>query len=277
MGANEITSGIGLRHVRVGLRDTDGTLAVPAGTAAGTAYRGLRAEGANALTITVPDSVRVPVTGDDRVYHTWNLPPTENSAGELRTSKNNIPLAVLIAGTKQWGSPNRRKMAFGSDKQGDEPTLVIWGCRQVIEADESLAAFGQKRWETYYILNAIGHLRPSTFEYQRVQEDIFSIIANDATVTEMGTALTEAVNGCTKAEFLKIVTDKKFMLDAFVGDAAQVTFTLSETPYESGVFNVTLDGVVQSETTHWTRVAGVITMLVAPGADAKLIVEYEYE
>lgn len=277
MGANEITSGIGLRHVRIAERDTDGTIKVPAATVIGTAYPGLRAEGATAFTITVPDSVRVPVTGDDRVYYTWLLPPTENSAGELRVSKNNIPLIALVTGTNMWGSPNRRKIAFGTDKQGMEPSLCIWGCRQVIEADETRADFGQKRWETYYILNGIATVRPSTMEYQSVQEDTYSIVANDATVSELGAAFTSVLHGFTQAEFLKIVTDKQFMLDAFLGDAAQVTFTLSQTPYETGIFNITVDGVVQHQTTNWTRVTTVVTMLVAPADGAKLLVEYEYE
>jgi len=259
------------------LRDTDGVLAVPSGTAIGTAYSGRRAEGANALTIAVPDPVKVPVTGDDRVYYTWVLPPTENSAGELRVSVNDTQMIALVSGTKQFGSTPRRKVGFGTNNQGDEPELCIWGCRQVIEADESEATYGTKKWETYYILNGIAFIKPSSMEYQQVQNDVYAIQANDATVSEMGTAFTDVLNGFTKAEFLKIVTTKKYMLDAFEGDAAQVTFTLSQTPYESGIFNITLDGVVQSETTHWTRVTNVVTMLIAPGLAAKLIVEYEYE
>lgn len=277
MGANEITSGIGLRMVRVALRDTDGTIKVPAGTAVGTAYNGLQVGGARALTITVPDAVRVPVTGDDRVYYQWQLPPTENATGELRVSKIAHPIIALVTGTKQWGSPNRRKIGWGTDKQGEEPEIVLWGCRQVIEADESLAAFGQKRWETCYVLNALAHPRPSTMEYQTVSEMIFSVVANDATVNELGTAFSIAINGFTKAELLGIVTDKKYMLDAFLGDNSQVTFTLSQTPYETGIFNVTKDGVVQHYTTHWTRSGAVITMVSAPALNAKLLVEYEYE
>ena len=277
MGANEITSGIGLRHVRVAERDTDGTMKVASGTAIGTAYAGLRIGGSRAFTITVPDAVRVPVAGDDRIYHTWQLPPTENSAGELRVSKFASPVVALVTGTKHLGSPNRRKNHWGSDKQGEEPNIVIWGSQQVVEADKALAAFGQKRWLTYFILNGIAHPRPHTMEYQTVTEMIYSVVANDATVTELGEAFTETTHGCTSAEFISIVTNEKYMFDAFLGDAAQLTFTLSQTPYESGVFNVTLDGVVQTLTTNYTRVTNVITMLVAPGADAKLLVEYEYE
>ena len=277
MSVNERTSGIGLRHVRVGLRDTDGVLAVPSGTAIGTAYSGRRAEGANALTIAVPDPVKVPVTGDDRVYYTWVLPPTENSAGELRVSVNDTQMIALVSGTLQFGSTPRRKVGFGTNNQGDEPELCIWGCRQVIEADEDEATYGTKKWETYYILNGIAFIKPSSMEYQQVQNDVYAIQANDATVSEMGTAFTEVLNGFTKAEFLKIVTTKKYMLDAFLGDAAEVAFVLSQTPYEAGIFNITLEGAVQTETTHWTRVTDTVTMVAAPGSGEKLIVEYEYE
>jgi len=259
------------------LRDTDGTLAVPAGTAIGTAYSGRRAEGANALTIAVPDPVRVPVTGDDRVYYTWVLPPTENSAGELRVSINDTQMIALVSGTNQFGSNPRRKVGFGTNNQGDEPELCIWGCRQVIEADEAEATYGTKKWETYYILNGIAFIKPSSMEYQQVQNDVYAIQANDAVVSEMGTAFTDVLNGFTKAEFLKIVTTKKYMLDAFLGDAAETAFVLSQTPYETGVFNITLDGVVQNETTNWTRVTSTVTMVAPPGASTKLIVEYEYE
>lgn len=277
MGVNERTSGIGLRHVRIGLRDTDGTLAVPAGTAIGTAYNGRRAQSAVALTLAVPDPVKVPVPGDDRVWHTHVLPPTENSAGELRVTVNDTQLIALVTGTKQTGSTPKRVVGFGTDKQGDEPELVIWGCREVVEADEAEATYGTSKWETYYILNAIAFPKPSSFEYQSIQNDIYSITANDATVNRLGTAFTVAIEGYTKAEFQKIVTTEKYMLDAFLGDNAEVAFTLSQTPYESGVFNITLEGVVQTETTHWTRVTNTVTMVVAPGTDEKLIVEYEYE
>jgi len=273
MALNESTSGIGLRHVRIALRDDDGTILVPAGTSAEDAYAGLRAEGANALTVALADAVKQPVTGDDRVYYTWILPPTETPSGELRVSKASGPLIALVTGTKQWGTLNRKKMGFGTDKQGEEPNLIIWGCRQVIEADETLAAFGQKRWETYVFLNALAQFKPSAMEYQTVSENTYTIVANDSTVDELGRAFTSVLNGFTKSAFVRVVTDGKFMLDAFVGDAAEDAFVLSKVPNETGVFELTVDGVLNYA---WTRVGSIITFSAPPAALAKIVVEYEY-
>jgi len=274
MAENESISGIGLRHVRVALRDDDGMILIPAGTAIGTAYNGLRVEGANALSVTLSDVVRQPVTGDDRVYYTWILPPTETASGELRVSKGAGPVIALVTGTLQWGSVNRRKIGFGTNKQGEEPNLILWGCRQVIEADESLASFGNKKWETYVFLNALAAVRPSTMEYQTVSEYVYSLVANESTVDELGRAFTVLLNGFTKAQFVRVVTDEKFMLDAFVGNNSETAFVLSQTPYESGVFELTLDGIL----THaYTRVGATITMNAPPGTGVKLMVCYEYE
>jgi len=276
MSENEITSGIGLRHVRVALRDDDGAIEVPSDTAVGEAYAGLQVSGARALTIAVPDPNRVEVVGDDRIYYTWQLPPTSNPTGELRVTKVNHPVIAMLTGTKQWGSPNRRKIGWATDQQGLEPSIILWGSRQVIEADEVLSAFGQKRWETYIFLNAVATPRPPTIEYQAVGEMTYSIVANDSTVDELGVSFTDETNGFTKAAFVRVVTDGRFMLDAFVGNGTEKTFELSQTPTDDSLFDVAIDGVVKYETTHWTVAGNEITFVAAPSNGAKIIVEYEY-
>jgi len=276
MSENEITSGIGLRHVRVALRDDDGAIEVPSDTAVGEAYAGLQVSGARALTIAVPDPNRVEVVGDDRIYYTWQLPPTSNPTGELRVTKVNHPVIAMLTGTKQWGSPNRRKIGWATDQQGLEPSIILWGSRQVIEADEVLSAFGQKRWETYIFLNAVATPRPPTMEYQAVGEMTYSIVANDSTVDELGVSFTDETNGFTKAAFVRVVTDGRFMLDAFVGNGTEKTFELSQTPTDDSLFDVAIDGVVKYETTHWTVSGNEITFVSAPSNGAKIIVEYEY-
>jgi hypothetical protein len=273
MAENESVSGIGLRHVRVMLRDDDGAILVPVTQDEDTGYNGLRVEGANALTVTLADVVRQPVTGDDRVYYTWILPPTETASGELRVSKGAGPVIAMVTGTLQWGSVNRRKIGFGTNKQGEEPNLIVWGCRQTIEADESLTSFGQKRWETYVLLSALAAVKPSTMEYQTVSEYVYSLVANESTVDELGRPFTTALNGFTKAQFVRIVTDEKFMLDAFVA-AGDTSFVLSQIPYESGIFEVTVDGVLSHA---WTRSGSTITFDSPPATSSKIVVEYEYE
>ena len=266
---------VGLRHVRVALRDTDGTIAVPSGTAAGTAYAGIRAGGAQALSLTIPEPQRVQATGDDRVYHTFQLPPTEGPSGELRVSKTDMDIIALLTGTNRFGSPPVRKVGLATDQQGEEPAITLWGSAQAIDSEDGSDTYGQQIWYTYLVLNALASLKPSTMEYQNVGQFTYAIAANDATVDEFGTSLSDTVHGFNAAAYFVIATTKKFWLDAFEGDGAEVDFTLTNTPYSAATLVVSVEGVVQNS--GWARTAKVITFDVAPADGEKIIVEYEYE
>lgn len=270
------STGIGLRHVRVAERDDDGTIKVPSGVSVGTAYPGLRISGAVALTVTIPDPQRVPARGDDRVYYTFQLPPTESPSGDLRVTKTNLDVLALLTGTLRFGSPPMRKIGLGTDQQGLEPALVLWGSRQAIDSEEGSPSFGTQIWQTYVLLNALATVRPATMEDSAVSEVTFGVVGNDATVDELGTTFTANVNGFTKAPFIQVVSRYMFMLDAFLGDAAEDEFTLSETPETGAVLIVAVDGVVKVLTTDYTVSGATVTFTSPPADGAKIIVEYEY-
>lgn len=277
MARNEVTTGIGLRHVRVALRDDDGTIEVPAGTVAGTAYNGVQIGGAQALTLNIPDPQRVVARGDDRAYYTFNLPPTETPTGELRVSKTNSAVIALISETKVFGSPvTRRKLGMATDKQGLEKAVVLWGSRQAIDSEDGSQYFGQQVWQTYVCLNALATLRPATMEDATVGLVNFAITANDATVDELGQLFSEDVNGFTKSSYLMIITLGKFMLDAFLGDNSKTEFTLSQTPTGADVVQVSVDGVIMENDVDYTLTDDVIEFVETPEDGAKIIVEYEY-
>ena len=277
MAQNIVSTGIGLRHVRAGLRDTDGTLKVPSGTPHNEAYSGLRVSGAQALTITLPDPQRVTASGDDRAYHTFTLPPTEVASGELRVSKTDLDVVAMVSGTLVFGSPTMQEVGFGTDQQGLEPALVMWGCRQAIDSEESSAYFGQQIWQTYFLLNAEANLKPSPMETATVSVFTYSVVANDATRSHLGIAFSAGTHGFTKAQYLMIVSKNQFMLDAFKGNGTHKEFTLSQTPATSpaAVLRVTVAGVV-SAPTAWSQSGTALTFDAAPADAAKILVAYEY-
>jgi len=276
--ANDITTGIGLRRVRVALRDEDGTIGVPAGQGVGVAYEGLAVSGALALTLTIPDPQRVTARGDDRAYYTFQLPPTDTPTGELRVSKTSGPVMALLSGTKSWGTSPNKKVGLATDRQGDEQAVILWGCRQAIDSDEDSATFGQQLWATYILLNALATVRPSAMEDAAIGEITYSIAANDASVDEYGKTFTVIINGFTKCPYVMVITKDKFAMDAFVGDNSENEFTLSHasTWSATGVTDVYVDGVLQVISANYTIALGVITFAPAPGTGAKVIVEYEY-
>jgi len=273
MSRNEVSTGIGLRHVRVAERDTDGTIKVPSGTAHNVAYSGLRIEGANALALAIPAPQRVSAQGDDRVYHTFTLPPTEVASGDLRVSKTNMNVIALISGVKVFESPTMRAVGFGTDKQGLEPAVVLWGCRQAIDSEGGSAYFGQQVWQTYYCPNAELNVQPASMENAAVGEVVYNVTCNDATKGHLGETFTTLLNGFTKAQYLMIVTLNHLMIDAFTGDAVHRAFTLSQTPSTGSVERCTVNGVIN---TAYTRVTTTVTFTTAPAASAKILFCYEY-
>jgi len=275
---NEISTGIGLRHVRVALRDTDARIDVPAGQAVGAAYNGLRVSGALALTVTLPDPNRVPARGDDRVYYTFSLPPTESPTGELRVSKTNMDVMAMLTDTKVWGTSPVRKIGMATDKQGLEPNCILWGSRQAIDSDPDSALFGQQVWQTYIFLNALAVPKPAAMEDQNVGEVTYAVTGNDNTVDELGVQFSVGTNGFTRSPYVMVVTVGRFMLDAFVGDGSEDEFELSQGElYAGGVLVVAVNGVELTLTTDYTVADNVVTFVAPPADGAKIVVEYEYE
>lgn len=269
------TTSIGFRKVRAFLRDTDSLPEVPADVSIGVAWPGYILDGALAMTATVPEPNRVPAHGDDRVYYTFNLPPTEGVTGELRLSKLHMLFASVIAGTKVFGSPPTRKIGLATEKAGLEKSLIMYGCRQAIDSEAGSAYFGQQCWQTYILLNCLATLRPPSMEDQAIGESTYAITANDATVDELGAAFTEAINGFLQAPLLIVISRGIFHLDIFLGDNSETEFTLAHTPASYSQTIVSVDGVVQNS--GWSETSGVVTFGTAPGTDAKIVVEYEYE
>jgi len=275
MAQNQISTGIGLRMVRVALRDTDGTIQIVGSPAAGVAYDGIQISGALALTLAVPEPQRVTARGDDQPYHTFQLPPTENPSAELRVSKTNLEAIALITATESFGSAKARRVGIATDKQGNEETLCLWGCREAIDSEEGSATFGQKCWQTYMLLSCEAAVRPATMEDAAVGEFSYSIITSPVTLDEFGTSFSTAVHGFTKAPVLMIVTRYKYWLDAFEGDGLEDEFTLTQGAYLQTLsfIQVYVDGVVAA----YTEADGVVTISAgAPDDGAKIIIEYDY-
>lgn len=279
---NRITTGIGLRHVRIAQRASDGTFVIPtsggyAPAAAKDPYQGIWHEGAIRMTLNLPEPRRVTARGDDRGYYTFQLPPEEQPTGELAFTKTHMDVLSLVSDTLVFGSPPVRKVGLATSKLGYEPSCFVRGSREAVDTQEGSTFFGNQVWQTYLMLNVLLAHRPMSFEDGAVGEFIYPLAANDSVVDEMGVTFTAAVNGFTKAPYLMAITEGKFGLDAFLGDGDEDTFELS---YGGDLLSgspvlVSKDGVIQS--IGWSLVAGTIVFNTPPADGAKIMVEYEYE
>lgn len=279
---NRITTGVGLRHVRIAKRDTDGTIFVPttgdyAPAAATNPYQGIWSEGAIRLAINLPEPRRVTARGDDRSYYVFHLPPEEMPTGELAVTKTHMDVVALVSDTLVFGSPTVRKIGLATSRMGDEPACFIRGSREAVDTQDGSIHFGDQVWQTYLVLNGLLATRPMSWEDGSIGEFIYPMAANDSSVDELGVLFSLITHGFTKAPYLLFVTVGKFGLDAFTGDNAETDFELSykDYMYAGRPILVSVNGVMQP--TGWTETGGVITFTPAPAASAKILVEYEYD
>jgi len=280
MAINEKATSIGLRFVRVGVRNSSGLMTIPAGTAVGTAYAGLPALKARALTITPAEPQRISAAGDDAVYYTFQESPDDVPTGELRTQITDIALIALMTSTKDFGSGNQRAVVAGSDKIGQEESLVMWGSRKAIDTDSGQTHYGNTIWETYFLLNVIAAARPSGMERSTVGEFVWSLAANNSAVDQFGRTFSEETHGCTEAPFVIIHTRYPIWFDYFEGDGTKTEFTLTKgadvihDAATTSPIRCFVDGVATAVTVD---ALGVATISPAPSDGALIVIQSEYE
>lgn len=274
---DELTS-IGLRRVHVAIRDDDGTIQIQGSPAAGVAYNGIRALRSRALTVTLAEPQRVTAQGDDVAYHTFQEAPSDTPTGELRTQQSDVALMALVTSVLDWGSEDQSMIALGTDKVGEEDPMIVWGTQKAID---SASGSGKSRyWRTMLFLNAILSARPPPMELVQISEFVWSMAGNTSSTDQFGRVMTAVIHGCTEASIIEVHTRYKYMMDAWEGDGAQVTFTCSQganvvDAIATSPFRIFVDGV--EDTAPTMSSAGVITFAIAPVNGAKIICQYEYD
>jgi hypothetical protein len=273
------TTGASFYGCRVFLRDDDGAPAVPAGTAVGTAWPGVKVHKARALTITPAEPLRLQARGDGRTYATFIEPPTEVPSGELRAQTSDIDLIELLTSVRDYGCGYRHAVPLASDQVGQEEQVWIFAWRKAKDSDPTSDTYLMDMWETRVILNANAYYMPDAMETDQLSEPRWTLVANASSVDQYGRTMTAAIHGCTEASFVSITSQYKIQYDVFLGDNSQTEFTLSQgaAVVEDDVNNpvlVFVDGVDTAPAS--VSAAGVVTFSSPPADGAKIVVEYPW-
>lgn len=277
MPQTPISTGIGLRHIRVGLRDADtGIMSMPDDHVVGTVYPGLHLSGAATLTLTPPEPERVQARGDDRVYHTFHLPPTEGWTAELTCTKQDLPAIALLTGALQWSETGLFEgIAMGTDLEGQEPDVILWGQRMGADTDPESDTFGATIWEAFELMCAKVTPMPASKEQSAVGEHRYAITLQQVNRRITGEEFTLVDHGCTKATFFPFVAQTgKAFFDFDLGDAAEDEFVLTHTPTSATDILVFVAGV--NEPAGWSLdvATKTVTFVAAPGDGDPLVFLY---
>jgi len=263
----QIATGIGLRHIRIGPRNpTDGIMSMPDDHVVGTTYPGIQLSGAATLTLTPPEPERVPARGDDQVYWTFHLPPTEGWTAELTCSKLDLPAIAMITGVEQWGEAALFEgLAMGSDREGLEADLVLWGQRKGVDTDPNSESYGAEIWEAWEVLSCKMTPLPPSKEQSTVGESRYSITMQKVAKRIVGELFTEADHGCTKAVLFPVIAKPgKLFYDFDVGNAVQDAFVLTHTPTSATDIYVYVAGTEEQAGWSLDVATKTVTFVAAP-------------
>jgi hypothetical protein len=206
------TTGAGFRHTQV--LALDQTTGLPLASVAGaTAYEGLQAELAKALTINVPDPQIIQHTGDDRVGQTDLLPPTEALSAELRTGKSNLTLDALLSNVNVFSIGDMQAMLLGTDQQGLEPLVCILAYRQALDPS------GARCWNWAMMPKARAFPKPASMEEGGVDENTYTIQPTVVTKWPWGLAFESATEGAVETQMARGVSRGRPKMEAWLIDA----------------------------------------------------------
>ncbi len=185
---------------------------------------------------------------------------------------------ALITGTKQWGSSPIRKVGLASDKQGLEPSVIVWGSSFSADIDPTTGTKVQA-YQTYIFLDAQMSPMAPAKERATVGEMRYSMVANDSLTDEVGAQFNTSINGFTQSPFVVVTTRGRLGICAWKSNGSNTTFNLpvGEFPLYSGSApEVYVNGVRQTSGVTVNAALGTITFTTAPANGAKIIALYEY-
>jgi hypothetical protein len=242
---------------------------LPAATSPSVVYEGIVAEGAKTLTINDPEFRRIFHTGDDRVMQIDQLPPMEAATAELHLGRLNDTLEAALTGLKAFVVGEANMFLSGvTDLDGFEPTVGILAYSQAL--DES----GNRVWHSLVMPKAVTALRESGLGETEVDR-VYTVTPQLCSKHLWGPAFTTGTEGGLSAQFVRMVTEKRPKIVAFLGDGTTTVFLFpaAAQAYSTGKVSVYVNGVLT--TSGVTKAVTGITFSVAPAAAANLTFLYE--
>jgi hypothetical protein len=285
-GTTTKATGAGFRRLQVFELDNDDLPLVA--ESSGTAESGKHASGAKALTLTIPDPQILHNTGDDRVDSIDMLPATEGIGIELRTGKTNLELDAMLSNVEAFQLGDMKAMLMQTDQQGCEAQVCILGYRQSQDTDPTSATKGARRWNWVLIPKALVYPKAGPMEEGGQDENTYTVVPQVVTRWPWGIAFTDGTEGAEEAQIIRGICEGAPVMDAWLGDAARVEFTLSKTAMEK-YCDVELDEIPKVKVWTFSKDDDVVTDVTdsisittttltfgaAPEADDVIIAFYE--
>jgi len=239
-------------------------------------YKGVRINGAKALTLNIPEQRRIVNTGEDIVLAQFILPPSEGVTGEIRSGGFDLTAEALAGGTTVK-SQEERKWLPRPTHQEDFPTVCVLGWREA----KSYASGDVGRPHYEYYLVPSGTLVPmgGNAEEGSSEERMYQLTADVVDKFPWGEALVLATDGIDRMQVVDGSGEYPVNMSGFAGNGTATEFTLATSAVNTDKMTVwTYDGTTATDVTEdvgTTLAVGSVTFTAAPASGTYVIVIYE--
>mgnify|MGYP007100091999 CR=1 FL=1 len=261
---------VGLRYGSMFALTSNG---IPSATNA-TVYEGLQFYGANAFNLAYPDPRKIDHPGDDRLMATDYLPPIESATATIQVSRYDMTLNAYLTGVKTFAEGEQTMMLWGTDAQGDEPTVGLFLYQQSLNAATKI-----RNWRYYVIPSCRCIPKPSPMSADQTMVE-YNVTISPTTKTLWGVTLTDATNGSTEAGIIEGHSEYQPWIAAWRGTNSATEYPFSATKQAKStakisVWTYTDAGVVAEVTGTATLATDKITIAGPLPATTSVIALYE--
>ncbi len=252
------------------------SVALPAGTAVSGSvpYYGAKMSGAKVLTINDPTPRVLPHVGDDGVFSLQVLPALEPANGELRVEKTNDTVDSMIGAVNKFTVGEANLQGVATNMRGYENTVGAIAYSAGQDTDPDSANFGITVWDFRIFPKALVFQRDTGYG-QESNERMYSFTPNYVTSHLWGVAFTALVEGFTRAQMVRGVSQYKPTFCSWLGDGNCKGFPFDSAQPAKAADKVVVwkNGVLQS--TGFSAGLYGVSFAAAPQANDVIMAFYE--
>ena len=254
------------------------TATVPVGSvvSGSVGYYGIKWSGAKVLTINDPTPRVMAHVGDDGVICLQVLPALEPANGELRLDKTNDIVDAISANIKKFTVAEANILGSITGQRGFENQVGALAYAFAQDTDPDSSQFGSSVWDFRIFPKATVFVRDTGYT-QEVNERTYSFTPAYCVQHIWGKTFTTAVEGFTRAQIVRGVSQYKPVLVSFLGDGSTMAFPFDDSKLAAAVGKIAVwvNGELKTLTTDYLTTVYGVSMKVAPAANAVICVFYE--
>lgn len=262
------TIGAGFRVLWYGVRNSNGvfigsTATTPtAGVAAGSGLA--RLFGARTIPFGIPETVIVPVSGDDEPMVTFEFDPEDLPNGVFEMAQRDNVFDALIQQTKVHTIGDIEVTVY--DPMGRQAQSMCMLLSRIAKSWKS-GEKGAKKWENWFIHQAgIKPLGPAAVTQREFGPYRYRMNTSRGDLGP-GFSINETEHGTTGTSISVIDSDNPLYYQTWRGNNALLTYTMSYAPVSGAKSYIYLDHLRKTLTTDYSISGTSLIFIAAPGQD----------